>query len=437
MRDNRPSRSSEDLLAPATQWVADSETYLGQGAKELGRRISATQHELFAVADAPSALAQSLEVVAAEFVTLHDLPAQPGQGQSMHWLRALDRTGASALQTLSIRRQGHGRALAVLHFVELQATDQTRVRIYSSEIEADDSTQVALSHVLMAHSRVGMMLVGDMSRFALGSALAPWREAIARGPWCNRDLVLVPLAALPTLASEAATVPGRSGVTVNLAPITTQADEAFLRVAQAWNRVQTRHRSKAFLSAPAAAMAPGVPSLPSWEERTQPMGLRETSAEPALLAPVTIPVSVPLPKPTLVPTRPTPVVPFAASTPILEASPWPPYAQQCAAIRGVLACCVFDQQTHKALAYAGRHSSGDLLASQGAQMMAAVQATSQALGPANTVRDTLINLGKTQLLLHPITGHAPATLHIVLDTSTTSAAMVRAQLERFRPSATP
>ena len=419
MSDDRPRRSAEDLLAPATQWVADREAYLGQGLKALGRRISATQHELFAVTDAVSAMAQSLEILAPEFVTLHDLPTRPGQGQSMDWLHALSKAGASALQTLSIRRQGHGKALAVMHFVELQAANKTLLRIYSSEVEADDATKVGLARVMVAHSRVGILLVGDLSRSALGSALASWREAIARGPWLNGDLVLVPLAALPTLASEAATVPGRSGVTVNLSPITKAPDEAFLRVAQAWNRVQTRHQGKAFLSTSPASAAPAAGGVPSWDESTQPMGLREATSQPP----------APTPAPSLAPEAP----PALAPAPKPETSPWPAYAQRCAAIRGVLACCVFDQKTHRALAFAGAHGNAEQLASQGALVMAAVVAASQALGLADTVRDTLINAGKTQLLLHPIVGHMPATLHIIVDTGATSAAMVRAQLERFRP----
>ena len=347
MSDDQPRRSAEDLLAPATQWVADREAYLGQGPKALGRRISATQHELFAVTDAVSAVAQSLEILAPEFVTLHDLPARPGHGQSMAWLHALSRAGANALQTLSIRRQGHGKALAVLHFVELQAANKTLLRVYSSEVEADDATKLGLARVMVAHSRLGILLVGDLSRYALGSALAPWREAIARGPWPNGDLVLVPLAALPTLASEAATVPGRSGVTVNLSPITQVPDEAFLRVAQAWNRVQTRHQGKAFLTAPPATAAAAAAGVPSWEERTQPMGLREASAEPVAVSPA------PAPSPTRPPSPPpeTPPAPKPAPTPAPTpvqtpapqptTSPWPAYVQRCAAIRGVLACCVF------------------------------------------------------------------------------------------------
>ena len=41
------------------------------------------------------------------------------------------------MQRLSIRRQGHGVALAVLQFVEMPLADGTPLRVYSTDVNAD------------------------------------------------------------------------------------------------------------------------------------------------------------------------------------------------------------------------------------------------------------------------------------------------------------
>src|SRR5260221_11429114 len=68
---HRPSRA--ELAAPATQIVRDREDYLGQGAREVGRRLTDDQVELFVSGDAPSALQQQFDRVAPEYIALHDV----------------------------------------------------------------------------------------------------------------------------------------------------------------------------------------------------------------------------------------------------------------------------------------------------------------------------------------------------------------------------
>ena len=44
-------------------------------------------------------------------------------------------------------------------------------------------------------------MIGELPPHALGSSLQPLRDAIAAGPWPNRQMLLVPLAPAATLPS--------------------------------------------------------------------------------------------------------------------------------------------------------------------------------------------------------------------------------------------
>ena len=119
----RPSRA--ELAAPATQIVRDREDYLGQGLQDVGRRIADDQVELFVSGDPAAALQQQFERLAPEFIALHDV----GTSASLRLLGALAGAAGARVQRLSIRRQGHGVALAVLQFVEVPLADGQHVRI--------------------------------------------------------------------------------------------------------------------------------------------------------------------------------------------------------------------------------------------------------------------------------------------------------------------
>ena len=94
--------------------------------------------------------------------------------------------------------------------------------------------------MLLAYSRLGVLMVGDLPGHALAAALKPLRDDIITGPWPNRDLLLVPVAASAALAAHGGDLGRGTGVTVR----TTAA----IRPSDAWN----------FISRPGAACAANV-----------------------------------------------------------------------------------------------------------------------------------------------------------------------------------
>ena len=92
-----------------------------------------------------------------------------------------------------IRRQGHGVALATLEFAELPGANGQMLRVYSTRVDADTQQRQMLARVLLAYSRLGVVMVGDLPTHMLQSSLQPLREGIQRGPWPGRNLIFVPL----------------------------------------------------------------------------------------------------------------------------------------------------------------------------------------------------------------------------------------------------
>ena len=135
------SRGADELSAPATQFIADREAYLDQGRRDIGRRVSATEIELFVSGDAPAALQQQLIDHAPDYIALSDVGGQLAQGV----LAALSSACQVPLQTLAIRRQGQGVALAELPFIELQAAGGLLVRIFGNHINADTRTRQSMA----------------------------------------------------------------------------------------------------------------------------------------------------------------------------------------------------------------------------------------------------------------------------------------------------
>jgi hypothetical protein len=457
----RPA-ARQELASPATQIVGDRETYLGQGAREVGRRISETQFELFVVGDASAALQQQFESAVPDFIALHDL----GGTASDETLSSLTRRLGVRRQVLAIRREGQGVPLAELPFVEVQAADGKSLRVYGGSINGDTRTRHQIAQLLLAHSRLGVVLVPDTPRHALAAAVKPVRDAIARGPWPNGDLLLAPLALLPGLPAEAATLAGRSGVTVRLLPTLARVGDLWQHVADTWNAMQSRTGGLTRLTgaAPPVTEAPEPGDVPSWEAPTMPMDLRAppTPSAPfaisAQFAPLTpaapappVAVSSPAARPgaplfTALNPTPTggaaPATPSAAGLPAMpSASPmpvpgrtdWADYARRCAALRGVISSCVFDQPSQRLIAHAGGRPSGDRLTTQGAILAATMIEAGRALGAGIAFRDALITIGSYQLVLHAVPGHPGVMLHLVVDSRQGSAAMARAQVEKLDP----
>jgi len=412
-----PSR--DELLDPRTQIVADRDAYLGQGRHDVGRRISDDQVELFITADVAGSLQREFVMHTPEFIALHDV----GMSASLRLLTSLAGAAGARVQRLSIRRQGHGVALAVLQFVEMPLADGTPVRVYATDINADSVTRQHVARVLLGHSRLGVLLIGDLQPNALTGQLQPFHESMLRGPWPNRDLLMVPLGGVSALAAQAQQLAGSSQVAVQVTPHAQKPRQAWAYIGGAWNRLHTNPSGERALPTDMALAVPR-PRVPVSEAATQPMELRPLGAPspaPAAARPSTSPKAAPT------------MAPVMAPMPKPGGTSWQAYAERCGAIKGCQACAVFDLHTLQVLASTGSAPSGERLAQQGATLLSQMNDASRALGLGPSRPEASISTPTHHLLLRPIPGHPGIAAHIVLQASNSNLTLARMQLERVEP----
>ncbi|MFO1293100.1 MAG: hypothetical protein U1F07_08500 [Rubrivivax sp.] len=396
----------DELAAPATQIVADRDDYLGQGRHDIGRRLANDQVELFVAGDAAAALLREFELHAPEFIALHDI----GGSTSLRLLSGLAATSGAQVQRLMVRRQGHGVALAVLQFVESRRADGAVVRLYSTDVNADGATRAALAKVLLGWSRLGVLLLGDLPGHALGAALAPLHEAIARGPWPNRELLVVPLGASSAAAAQTSALAAGTPVQVHITPQAGKPQQVWDFVSGAWNRQRAPHERGHALETEVARALPRPP-VPSPEATTEPMPLGIDAAPAARRTPDAGPRAMPVP----------------------GATSWQHYVERCAAIKGALAVCVFDLHSKLPLAACGGPPAAARLAEQGATMLAAAADALRALGLGSSREELAVSTVDHHLLLRPVPGHPGVALQLVLAAGPANPMLARMQLERIEP----
>lgn len=412
-----PSR--DELLDPRTQIVADRDAYLGQGRHDVGRRVSDDQVELFITADVAGSLQREFVMHTPEFIALHDV----GMSASLRLLTSLAGAAGARVQRLSIRRQGHGVALAVLQFVEMPLADGTPVRVYATDINADSVTRQHVARVMLGHSRLGVLLIGDLQPNALGGQLQPFHEAMLRGPWPNRDLLMVPLGGISALAAQAQQMAGSSQVAVQVTPHAQKPRQAWAYIGGAWNRLHTNPSGERALPTDMALAVPR-PRVPVSEAATQPMDLRPLGAPSPAPAPA-------------VPKAPPQKAAAPAMAPVMAPMPkpggtsWQAFAERCGAIKGCQACAVFDLHTLQVMASTGNAPSGERLAQLGATLLSQMNDASRALGLGPSRPEASISTPTHHLLLRPIPGHPGIAVHIVLQASNSNLTLARMQLERI------
>lgn len=380
----------DELAAPATQIVRDREDYLGQGLRDVGRRIADDQVELFVGGEPAVALQQQLQRHSPVYIALHDV----GTSASLRLLGALAGAAGARVQRLSIRLQGQGVALAVIQFVEIPVANGAALRVYSTDVNADTLAREQMALVLLAHARLGVLMVGELPPHALTAQLRPLRDRLTRGVWPNRDLLVVPLGSATTLAAQAAQLSAGTGVNVRVTPQAARPNDVWSFISGTWNRLQGGAVVPLETDIRRAVPAPPVP-MP--EAPTQPMALAPEPPYPSAQAP----------------TSPR----------------WGDYAQRCAAVKGVVAVCVFDMQTQRPLAHGGAIGP-DRLSEQGRLMLEALADSTRTLGLGSDLPEAAVSVGQNHLLLKPIPGHPGVVLHLVLQASTSNLTLARMQLER-------
>lgn len=410
--DTERVQSREDLLAPRTQIVQDRDAYLGQGRHDVGRRISDDQVELFVSTDPAAALQSEFTLHAPEFIALHDV----GTSASLRLLASLAGAAGARVQRLSVRRQGQGVALAVIQFVEVPLADGTPVRVYSTDINADGGARAQMARVLLAHSRLGVLMFGELPAHALVAQLTPLREALLRGPWPNRDLLLVPLGSSAALATQGAQLAHQSDVAVHITPHAAKPKHVWTFIGGAWNRLHGTPNGQRALPTEMTSAVP-KPRVPTTEATTEPMPLEGAAPQAAKTRPAMAP---------MLPTQPMPM-------PVPGGTSWQTYVDRCALIKGTLSACVFDTHSMQVLASAGGPPAAERLAQQGAALLSAMNDASRALGLGPARPEASITTTAHHLLLRPVPGHPGVALHLVLQASASNLVLARMQLERLEP----
>lgn len=242
----------------ATQIVRDKDDYLAVEKGDVGRSTGPNERELFVSCDAGPALQQQFEHVRPEFLVVHDI----GTASSRKLLSGIAAASGRALQKLVIRRQGYGKALGTLFFIELPAAGGAALRMYTTESEADPATRVALARMLLAFSRLGVIMVGDLTVEALRPALKALRDDIIAGPWHNRHMLLLPLASASNLVAQGMDLAQRTGVNVRTTPVVARPAEAWGFISDTWRRLSEQDGAAPISSSPAApALTPELPAV--------------------------------------------------------------------------------------------------------------------------------------------------------------------------------
>ena len=368
----------DDLAAPATQIVRDRDAYLG-ASRDVGRRLGEDQYELFVADDPALALQRELQRLAPVYIALHDV----GTHASLRLLQAVA-AGTGRLMRLTIRRQGQGVALATLHFLEITGSDGSALRIYSTDVDADSHGRHQMARVLASHARLAVLLFGELPAHALAAALQPLLDAAQHEPWPGRQMLMVPLGAPAPLGAFANRF-SASGLRVQVTPRVAQPADAWAFIGRTWNQLEG--------VAPPPPPAPAPVATADDEAPTEPMGLGRARG----------------------------------------GVDWFEFVQRCAAIKGMVSCCVFDRRDGKPLAHAGARPSAEAMQTLGEQLLAAAAGVGTGLGTGPQVLEATFSFPGHHVLLRTLPRHPGVVLHALLDAGTGNLTLARAQLQRLDP----
>jgi len=407
----------------ATHLVDDRDEYLATESRDIGRAVGENLRELFVSCDPAPAMLQQFDHAQPDFIAVHDI----GTTSSRKLLAGVAEAMGVGISRLMIRRQGYGTTLATLEYIEFPGTEGGTLRVYSTEAEADTASRQGLARVLLAYSRLGVLMVGDLPGHALAKALKPLRDDIITGPWPNRDLLLLPLASSAATASHGGDLGRGTGITVRTTPAVLRPSDAWTFISGAWGRLRAQIADTGKLvpaipgmsiAAPTAAGAPPAPSAATAQPAGTPFG-------PHAVTPALEPLSL----------RPMPPVPQKSSH-VAALSPAASgllarYVEQLSKLNGMLECCVFESASGRDIAHVGGKSDVDSLASAGAALLGSLVRTSQRLKLAAKLPEAAITLDDRHLILRPVPTHPTLMLHAVLDKSRCNLTLARLQIQRM------
>jgi len=389
----------------ATQVMVDSTSEPAAAQRQVGRRVSDSQWEIFVACEAAEALQQQFENLQPEFAVLHDIGTQ----SSRRMLQGLAAAMQRPVHQLHIRRQGVGMPLARLEFVELPVgPDQMPLRLYTSETDADTAQRRRLARTLLSHSRLGVVMVSDLPPHALVTALMPLRDAIVEGPWHNAELLMLPLAGSSSLGGQAAQLARGSNVKIRTTPVVTRPAEAWSYLRASWNKLREQ------LAEEAIHIPEILDLLPAKAAAHPPAG--GSTATPAARMPL--------------PMQPMPDV-RAAPAPASADAVLTAYLRKCGELKGMVSCCIFELATQRTIGHTGTRPGPAGLAAHGASLMASMAEAAHALNLGDGAPDAAITLGNHHVLLRAVPARRGLAMHAVLDKSQSNLTLVRLQLQRL------
>jgi hypothetical protein len=304
-------------------------------------------------------------------IALHDV----GPAASGRLLAALASAGGMGVQRLPTGGDDGAGPGAAVQYVDLPG--DSALRVYASPADAPLPLQASIAHTLLAHSRLGVLLITDPSPAVLDRAVVALVEAMRAGGWPNRALLLLPAkpVAPAVLAEQAAALAARPGIDVRITPLAANIDDAWRFITGAWNRL--REHASAAPAAPAAS-------------RTTPGRLDAAR---------------------------------------LEA--WQAWLHQTQPIAGLLHGCVFARDTQQLLASHGSAQAAARLATQGAALAQALAAAGEQLGLDPAAPEAVLTLGGHHLLLAALPGRSGLFVHLMLDAGRANLTLARLQLGRL------
>jgi hypothetical protein len=403
-------QSTRAQTSLATQFLTDENDYLAsEKQQDIGRQTSVNERELFVSCAPDLAMQQQFEVLQPEFIAVHDIAT----ASSRKLLVGIAAASGRAVQRLVIRRQGGGTALATLEFVELPTADGSSLRMYSTEVDADTAARHNLARMLMAFSRLGVMMVGELPGHAITSALKPFHEFIVTGPWPNRQVLLLPLASGSTLISQGMEMARGTEVNVRTTPQVTRPADAWGFISGTWNRLREAAQ-------PDGRRPPPLASAPTDAAATVPKAAAAESSGTAERR-----------GPDRLAMRPMPTVPTAAARAAAPKSLLDRYVHQLSELPGMVSCCVFDVASGLEVTHAGASPGAADLALHGKALLAAMGASSRSMGLGHTLPEAAITLGSHHLLLRAVPGHPGLALHAALDKTHANLTLARLQVQRM------
>lgn len=378
-----PGHADADDSRFNTQVQRSQREYLDEPS-DIGRSVGNNTRELFVSCEPAEALQQQIDYLRPSYIALHDVGAR-GARKLLH---AVASAAGRPVERLTVRRQSYGTTLAHIDHVDCLSVNGQKVRLYSTDIDADTPSRNALARVLLGRATLAVVLIGDVPPHALSDALQPLREHLFSREWQCNHLQIMPLA-----SSSQAAMTGLvgalglgGGIECQIAPMVSRPAEAWTYVSGAWNRLQ---------------------------------GLVHPDGSGPLLSPMAPGRDVLVPMPDTGMPRST----LAAQT-----SPMDRFVMEAHALAGVMAACIFDIATSRLLAHAGAQVPGSDLARRGSMLLAAGSSSRRQLHLVGQADEVLVMGGTEALGVRTLLTQPGLGVHVVYNPTQTSWTQLRPRL---------